>query len=52
MGEGAKGCCIHDKKITVRVNGEARDIALVDAVVSDDFYAGPRLYGTRSAYAA
>ncbi len=42
MGEGAKGCCIHDKKITVRVNGEARDIALVDAVVSDDFYAGAK----------
>ena len=35
-------CCIHDKKITVYVNGEARDIALVDAVVSDDFYAGAK----------
>ena len=35
-------CCIHDKKITVRVNGEVRDIALIDAVVSDDFYAGAR----------
>ena len=35
-------CCIHDKRITVRVNGEARDTALVDAVVSDDFYAGAK----------
>ena len=36
------GCCIHDKKITVYVNGEARDIALIDAVVSDDFYTGAK----------
>ena len=35
-------CCIHDKSITVRVNGEARDTALIDAVVSDDFYAGAK----------
>ena len=35
-------CCIHDKRITVRVNGEVRDIALIDAVVSDDFYAGAK----------
>ena len=35
-------CCIHDKRITVRVNGEARDTALIDAVVSDDFYAGAK----------
>ena len=42
MGEDAKSCCVHDKKITVYVNGEARDIALIDAVVSDDFYAGAK----------
>lgn len=35
-------CCIHDKRITVRVNGEERDTALIDAVVSDDFYAGAK----------
>lgn len=35
-------CCIHDKRITVRVNGEARDTALIDAVASDDFYAGAK----------
>ena len=35
-------CCIHDKRITVRVNGKARDTALIDAVVSDDFYAGAK----------
>ena len=35
-------CCIHDKRITVRVNGEGRDTALIDAVVSDDFYAGAK----------
>lgn len=40
--ENPRGCCIHDKKITVFVNGEARDIALVDAVVSDDFYTGAK----------
>ena len=35
-------CCIHDKRITVRVNGEARDTARIDAVASDDFYAGAK----------
>ena len=35
-------CCIHAKRITVRVNGEARDTALIDAGVSDDFYAGAK----------
>ena len=35
-------CCIHDQRITGRVNGEARDTALIDAVVSDDFYAGAK----------
>ena len=42
MGESAKDCCIRDKKISVYVNGELRDIALIDAVVSDDFYAGAK----------
>ena len=35
-------CCIHDKRIELRVNGELRDIALIDAVVSSDFFAGAR----------
>lgn len=35
-------CCIRDKRIEVRVNGELRDIALIDAVVSDDYFAGAR----------
>lgn len=35
-------CCIRDKRIEVRVNGVLRDIALIDAVVSDDFFAGAR----------
>lgn len=42
MGESARDCCIRDKKISVYVNGELRDIALIDAVVSDDFYAGAK----------
>ncbi len=36
------GCCLRDKRIEVRVNGQLRDIALIDAVVSDDFFAGAR----------
>ena len=35
-------CCIHDKRIELRLNGELRDIALIDAVVSDDFFAGAK----------
>lgn len=35
-------CCIRDKRIEVRVNGRLRDIALIDAVVSDDYFAGAR----------
>lgn len=35
-------CCIRDKRIEIFVNGELRDIALIDAVVSDDFFAGAR----------
>ena len=40
--EEPRECCIHDKKITIFVNGQMRDIALIDAVVSDDFYAGAK----------
>ncbi|NCB51094.1 MAG: ATP-NAD kinase [Clostridia bacterium] len=35
-------CCIRDKRIEVSVNGEFRDLALIDAVVSDDFFAGAK----------
>ena len=35
-------CCIRDKRIEVYVNGTLRDIALVDAVVSSDFFTGAR----------
>ena len=35
-------CCIRDKRIEIFVNDEFRDIALVDAVVSDDFFAGAK----------
>ena len=34
--------CIHDKKVEVYVNGEYRDMALIDAVISDDEYIGAR----------
>ena len=34
------GCCLRDKRIEVRVNGQLRDIALIDAVVSDVLLAG------------
>ncbi len=39
---GGNACCIRDKRIEVSINGEYRDLALVDAVVSDDFYAGAK----------
>ena len=42
MGDAARECCVRDKKISVYVNGVLRDIALIDAVVSDDFYAGAK----------
>lgn len=45
-------CCIHDKRIEVRVNGELRDIALIDAVVSDDYFAGARAIWDAGADAA
>lgn len=35
-------CCIKDKRIEIYVNGEYRDMALIDAVVSDDFFAGAK----------
>ncbi len=40
--EDPHSCCIHDKRIEVYVNGVMREIALIDAVVSDDFFTGAR----------
>lgn len=37
-----KSVCIRDKRIEVYVNGVFRDIALIDAVVSDDDYIGAK----------
>ena len=34
--------CIHDKRIQVFVNGVYRDMALIDAVISDDEFAGAK----------
>ena len=34
--------CIHDKRVEVYVNGEYRDMALIDAVISDDTYIGAK----------
>lgn len=34
--------CVRDKRIEVKVNGEATDIALIDAVISSDVYVGAR----------
>lgn len=34
--------CIRDKRVEVYVNGEYRDMALIDAVISDDAYIGAR----------
>jgi predicted polyphosphate/ATP-dependent NAD kinase len=34
--------CIHDKRIQVFVNGQYRDMALIDAVISDDEFAGAK----------
>lgn len=36
------GCCIRDKRIDVYVNDKAVDIALIDAVLSDDIFAGAK----------
>jgi predicted polyphosphate/ATP-dependent NAD kinase len=34
--------CMRDKRIEIRINGEFRDLALIDAVVSDDLWVGAR----------
>ena len=34
--------CVRDKRIEVYINGQFRDIALIDAVVSADFFSGAR----------
>lgn len=34
--------CIRDKRIEIYVNGEYRDMALIDAVISDDTYVGAK----------
>ena len=35
-------CCIRDKRIEVSLNGDFKDIALVDAVISDDLWVGSK----------
>lgn len=35
-------CCVKDKRIEVYINGQFKDIALIDAVVSADFFSGAR----------
>lgn len=40
--EDPSPCCLRDKRIEIRVNGEFRDIALIDAVISDDLWVGAR----------
>lgn len=35
-------CCIRDKRIELSVNGNPADIALIDAVVSNDLYSGAK----------
>lgn len=35
-------CCIRDKRIEVFINGKFRDIALIDAVLTDDFFSGAK----------
>ena len=35
-------CCIRDKRIEIRKNGRFVDLALIDAVVSDDLWVGSR----------
>jgi predicted polyphosphate/ATP-dependent NAD kinase len=36
------GCCIRDKRVEVFLNGVYVDMALVDAVISDDLFVGSR----------
>lgn len=40
--EDPSPCCMRDKRIEVGINGEFCDIALVDAVISDDLWVGAR----------
>lgn len=35
-------CCIQDKRIDVSLNGKFADIALIDAVISDDLWVGSK----------
>ncbi len=37
-----ESCCIRDKRIEIWRNGELLDIALIDAVISDDLWVGSR----------
>lgn len=38
----AKKCCTKDKRIEVYKNGDFLDIALIDAVITDDFWVGAK----------
>jgi predicted polyphosphate/ATP-dependent NAD kinase len=40
--DNPRQCCIHDKRIEVYLNGRLADIALIDAVLSNDLYAGAK----------
>lgn len=40
--EDPSSCCIRDKRIEIKINGVFCDIALVDAVISDDLWVGAR----------
>lgn len=40
--EDPSPCCIRDKRIEITINGEFHDIALIDAVISDDLWVGAR----------
>lgn len=35
-------CCVRDKRIEIAINGSYVDLALVDAVITDDLYIGSR----------
>ena len=39
---GNHTCCIRDKRIKIFINGEFKDIALIDAVLSDMLYVGSK----------
>lgn len=36
------GCCTRDKRVEVAVNGQYADMALIDAIVTDDIFIGSR----------